>query len=80
MVGIEAAGLMDDLVEEVPEDAEVVQVAVVVEVLYPDGDPENPVRHVLMRCSERDRIKQVGLFELAKQCSMVSGEDDEEDE
>lgn len=70
---------MDDLVEEVPEDGTIEQVAVVVEVSYPDGEPDRPIRHVLMRCSEPHRIKQVGLFEMAKQCSFESS-DPEDDE
>ena len=75
-VGIQAAKLMDELGEEdMPQDAELVAAGLVVEVAY--GDEDEPMRHVLMRCSTTDHVAQVGLFETAKHIALTSG--DEED-
>lgn len=75
-VGIEATRLMDDMEEEgLPDDAQVEAVGLAVLVTYPDGT-DNPVRHVMMRCSSAKRVEQVGLFETAKHIALTSGDED----
>ena len=68
-VGLEAARLMDDLADEgLPEDAEIEAVGLAVQVRYEDEEGE--MRHVIMRCSNRNRVAQIGLFETAKHVAL----------
>lgn len=74
-VGTAAVQLMDDLGEDVPEEAEIEAVALVVSVSYVDDSGEE-VEKVMMRCSEgTERLKQLGLLFEAQQLVSAGGED-----
>lgn len=74
-IGEQAVGLMDDLAEEeLPEDAEIEVVGLAVQIRY--SDEQGELRHVLMRCSDRNRVVQIGLFETAKHIALTSDDED----
>lgn len=65
VVGIEAAKLMEDLIEDdLPEGSKIEEVGLVVSVRRPgfDGDEES----VYFRCTSDRRLVQVGLFSVAR--------------
>lgn len=74
IVGITAAKLMDTLADgDLPADARIVGVGLVVELEYEDPeDVTTDIRDVQMQCSIDDRVKQVGLFEIGKTIALDS--------
>ena len=64
LVGKTAARFLDDLEEDFPADAEIVQTAVVAELRVPDEDGGTRGT-VFYRCSTDRWVEQVGLFRAA---------------
>jgi hypothetical protein len=66
-VGLLAAELMESIAEEHGDDVELGVVAVVVEIdIPPSTDEEYGATLIEMRCSDKRRWIQAGLFERAK--------------
>ena len=78
-VGIEAAKLMDDLVEQLPEGSTVAEVGLVVAVKMPGEDGE-ALEGVHIRSTSSRRLIQIGLFAMAAKIASSATEDDEDED
>lgn len=69
-IGIEAAKLMEELAERLPEDAELANLTLVAVVTVPDGDSAD--QHVYWHSTHGSRLEQIGALQTAVEMAITT--------